>query len=67
MRELRCKEVGMPNCEFVVRGKDDDEVMLKAAEHARHDHNMQTIPLDLARKARGVIRESSEPRQSKRG
>jgi predicted small metal-binding protein len=59
VKELHCKEVGMPNCEFVARGKDDDEVMQKATEHAKRDHDMQTIPPDLARKARGVIRESA--------
>jgi len=50
----------MPDCSFVAKGKDDDEVMRKAAEHAKRDHNMQTIPPDLERKARGVIRESHE-------
>jgi predicted small metal-binding protein len=60
MREFHCKDVGMPDCSFVAKGKDDDEVMRKAAEHAKRDHNMQTIPPDLERKARGVIRESHE-------
>ena len=63
MKELRCKEVGMPNCDFVARGNDDDEVMRKAAEHAKLDHDMQTIPPELARKARGVIRESTGQRE----
>jgi predicted small metal-binding protein len=67
MKELHCKEVGMPNCDFVARGKDDDEVMTKAAEHAKRDHNMQSVPPDLERKARGVIRESGATgQQSKR-
>ena len=61
MREFRCKDVGMPDCNFVARGKDDDEVMRKAKEHAKRDHNMQTVPADLERKARGAIRESAEP------
>jgi predicted small metal-binding protein len=61
MREFHCKDVGMPDCNFVAKGKDDDEVMRKAAEHAKRDHNMQTIPPDLERKARGAIRESTEP------
>jgi hypothetical protein len=33
----------------------------KAAEHAKRDHHMETIPPDLERKARGAIRESTEP------
>jgi predicted small metal-binding protein len=50
----------MPDCNFVAKGKDDDEVMQKAKEHAKRDHNMQTVPPDLERKARGAIRESTE-------
>jgi predicted small metal-binding protein len=65
MKELHCKEVGMPNCDFVARGKDDNEVMTKAAEHAKRDHNMQTVPPDLERQARSMIRESGETGQSK--
>jgi predicted small metal-binding protein len=60
MREFHCKDVGMPDCSFVAKGKDDDEVMRKATEHAKRDHNMQTVPPDLERKARGAIRESTE-------
>jgi predicted small metal-binding protein len=66
MKELHCKEVGMPNCDFVARGKDDDEVMTKAAEHANRDHNMPTVPPNLERKARSVIRESGATGQSTR-
>ncbi|PYN85961.1 MAG: hypothetical protein DMD87_20630 [Candidatus Rokuibacteriota bacterium] len=32
MREFHCKDVGMPDCSFVAKGKDDDEVMRKATE-----------------------------------
>ena len=60
MREFHCKDVGMPDCSFVAKGKDDEEVMQKAKEHAKRDHNMQTVPPDLERKARGAIRESTE-------
>jgi predicted small metal-binding protein len=67
MKELHCKEVGMPDCDFVARGNNDDEVMKKAAEHAKRDHNMQTVPPALERKARGAIRESGATgQQSKR-
>ena len=60
MKEFHCKDVGMPNCDFVAKGKDDDEVMKKATEHAKRDHKMQIIPPDLERQARGAIRESTE-------
>jgi predicted small metal-binding protein len=65
MREFHCKDIGMPDCNFVAKGKDDDEVMRKAAEHARRDHHMQTVPPDLERRARSAIRESSQTGQSK--
>ena len=60
MKEFHCKDVGMANCDFVAKGKDDDEIMKKATEHAKRDHKMQTIPPDLERKARSAIRESTE-------
>jgi predicted small metal-binding protein len=57
MRELRCADVGMKECKFVAQGQDDGEVMKKAAEHAKSAHGMTTIPPDVERKARSVIRE----------
>jgi predicted small metal-binding protein len=57
MRELRCQDVGMKDCKFVAQGKDDNEVMQKAGQHAKSAHNMQSIPPDVERKARGAIRD----------
>ena len=48
----------MKDCKFVAQGKDDNEVMQKAAQHAKSAHNMATIPPDVEKKARSVIRES---------
>ena len=31
---LRCKDVGV-DCDFVARGKTEEEVLKKAAEHAK--------------------------------
>lgn len=56
-KQLRCGEL-MPGCQTVIEGKDDDEVMMKAAEHAKHDHNVTTISPDLAGKIKQAIRES---------
>ena len=58
MRELRCQDVGMKDCKFVSQGKDDNEVMQKAAQHAKSTHNMATIPPDVEKKARSVIRDT---------
>lgn len=41
MREIRCAEVGFfPDCDGVVRGEDDDQVLAAAAEHGRSAHGM---------------------------
>ncbi|HSF05985.1 MAG TPA: DUF1059 domain-containing protein [Methylomirabilota bacterium] len=55
MRELRCADVGMKDCKFVAQGKDDAEVMKKAAEHAKSAHGMAVVPPDVDRKARSAI------------
>jgi predicted small metal-binding protein len=56
MKELRCSDVN-PECDFRMEGKDEAEVMAKAAEHARRDHGMAQIPPDVARKAQAAIRD----------
>ena len=41
MKEIRCAEVGFfPDCEGVMRGENEDEVMAAAAEHGRAVHGM---------------------------
>ena len=41
MKEIRCAEVGFfPDCDGVIRGETDEEVMAKAAEHGREVHGM---------------------------
>jgi predicted small metal-binding protein len=53
---LKCGEL-MPGCNAVMEGHDEAEVMKKAAEHARKDHGMTTIPPDVAKKVQGAIRD----------
>jgi predicted small metal-binding protein len=38
-------------------GKDDNEVVQKAGQHAKTAHNMSTTPPDVEKKARGAIRD----------
>jgi AhpD family alkylhydroperoxidase len=52
--ELRCRDVG-PDCDHVIRGKTEDEIIAKAAEHARTAHRMTEIPPELIEKARKTI------------
>ncbi|PYN28199.1 MAG: hypothetical protein DMD99_00345 [Candidatus Rokuibacteriota bacterium] len=56
-RELRCADL-MPGCDFVAQGKDDSEVMRKAAEHAKSVHRMAAISMEVERKARAAIRDA---------
>ena len=57
-KELKCSDVGMKSCNFVAQGKDEKEVMTKAAEHAKSAHGMTTIPPDVEKRARAAIREA---------
>lgn len=53
-KELRCRDVG-PDCDHVIRGKTEDEIFAKAAEHAKTAHHMMEIPPELIEKARAAI------------
>lgn len=53
---LRCRDVGM-NCDFVARGQTEEEILKKAAEHARMTHNMKNIPAEVLTKVRAAIRD----------
>jgi predicted small metal-binding protein len=53
---LECKDVGV-DCDFVVRGKDEAEILRKAAEHAKGCHqNVQMTP-QVQAKIRAAIKE----------
>ncbi|HJU88513.1 MAG TPA: DUF1059 domain-containing protein [Gemmatimonadaceae bacterium] len=54
-RELRCRDVGL-DCDYVVRGKTEEDVMRQAAAHAKRDHGIQEITPDLADRVRSAIR-----------
>jgi predicted small metal-binding protein len=53
---LRCGDL-MAGCKAVVEGKDVDEVMTRAVEHAKRDHGMTTIPADVAAKVKAAIKD----------
>lgn len=54
--EFKCRDIGM-ECGFEVRGASSrDEVMQLAATHAKHSHNMQTIPPEVAQKVSSAIK-----------
>ena len=51
---VKCRDVGV-DCDFVAKGSNVDEVMAKAAEHARKDHGFTDIPPELADKVKAAI------------
>lgn len=55
-KELRCGDL-MPGCETVVEGKDEAEVMARAAEHAKSAHGLEQITPELAGQVRSAIKE----------
>ena len=53
---LRCRDVGA-DCDFVAQGATEEEVLQKAAEHARKDHGFEGIPPELVAKVTAAIRD----------
>lgn len=56
-KELRCQEVGF-DCDEVVRGETEDEVMQKASQHGMQVHGMQESDMtpELTDRVRTLIR-----------
>lgn len=55
--KFKCKDIGMKDCDFEVKGASSrDEVMQIATVHAKSAHNMQTIPPDVAQKVSSAIK-----------
>jgi len=52
---LRCKDAGF-DCPEEMRGQDEEEVLKKAAEHAKKAHNLDVTP-EMAAQVRALIKE----------
>lgn len=57
-KTVSCRDVGA-DCDFVARGENEDEVMRQVAEHARTDHNMKEIPVELVDQVRLAIHDEA--------
>jgi len=55
---LKCRDVGV-DCDFEASGKTEQEVLKKAAEHARKDHNIKRVTKDYLESWRKHIRTAS--------
>ncbi len=55
-KSLACGDL-IPGCKAVLTGKDEKEVMERAIAHAKQAHNMDTVPPDIAAKAKAAIKD----------
>jgi len=53
---LRCKDIGV-DCDFVARGKTEEAVLKKAAEHARKDHDIKRVTKDYLKSWQKHVRD----------
>lgn len=57
MRKLRCADAGF-DCEHVIEGDDDQDVMAKVGEHVRQVHGMDEIDEDTGQELRNLIHDA---------
>lgn len=57
MKQLRCSDAGF-ECEAVIQGEDEQEVLAKAGEHARQVHGMEEVDEETGQKLRGLIQDA---------
>jgi predicted small metal-binding protein len=66
MKGLHCRDVGSRwftlsgywNCDFIARGKSNDEILKNESEHAKAVHSM-TIPASVAKEAEALIHDET--------
>lgn len=63
---LKCGDV-VPGCNAEIRGDSDHDVLRKAAEHAKTDHHMDSIPPDVLAKVKNAIRDEGQSRSQRAG
>ena len=63
---LKCSDV-VPGCNAEIRGDSDHDVLRKAAEHAKTDHHMDSIPPDVLAKVKNAIRDEGQSRSQRAG
>jgi predicted small metal-binding protein len=57
MKEMRCQDIGF-DCSFVARAESEEGVMQQVAAHARDAHGIETVPPEVAAKAKEAIHEA---------
>jgi predicted small metal-binding protein len=56
MKVLKCNDLN-PGCSFVAKGKDENEVLQQAAQHAKADHGLSNIPPDMMSAVKQAIKD----------
>jgi len=59
MKTINCREAGF-ECDHVVKGETEEEVLKNGMEHAKKDHNMkeEDITPEMKEKIRSIIHSS---------
>ncbi len=55
-KTLACKDVGV-NCDFVIKGTDEADVLRQATEHAKGCHNNVQMTPEVQAKIRSAIKD----------
>lgn len=55
MKTLHCSDAGF-NCQAVVKGNTDEEILQQAAEHAKAVHQVEVTP-EMAAQIKKLIKE----------
>ena len=55
-KEIYCKDIGL-DCDLMVCGETEEQVLSKAMDHLQTIHNIKGFSEDLYEKARSAIRE----------
>ncbi len=58
MKTLHCRDAGF-DCEGIIRGNSDEEVLKQAAQHALEVHGVPATP-ELAEKLKTLIKEERQ-------
>ena len=56
MRELRCRDAGF-DCDAVVRGESDEDVLSQTGPHAQQVHGVEVTP-ELQQQLAGLIHDA---------
>ena len=63
---LKCGDV-TPGCNTEIRGESEHDVLRKAAEHAKTDHKMNSIPAEMLSKMKKAIHDEGEAKTRRAG